>query len=947
VSTSLLVMLSIHVHANAKDVVRYHDDHLRGATANDYYSQGDPALGRFFGQGIEHLGVKQLPYSKDAFQRLCSNLHPVTGKQLTVRKKEGARAAYDCTLSAPKSVSVMALVMDDRRVLEAHRAAVSETLALLESRALTRIRKNGEYADRPTGNLVGVGFEHLTSRAGDPNCHEHCVVFNATFDTEEQRWKALQSSGIYQASGLATEVYRSTLVAKLREVGYEARRTDHGFEIAGVPQEVIDCFSKRRKQIESIAAELGQSNNPEALAAIARTSRKPKDETVSVESMRKAWFAELTDEQKQALQKLKDSARKPVKHRKVSAKEALAWAKDHCFERKSVIKADELAKEAMRYARGDNSLAELQQAISSRIKSHDLIAKDGKLTTAQSLRDEKELIDIATNGVGKCVEFSTSFVPDPKLSDEQRAVVLQTLKSTSFITAVIGPAGAGKSTLLKSVVRGLRSEGINPTLLAPSGSATGVLRGDGFTGAQTLQRFLLDKDMQERSANRVVILDESSMVSLSQMLTLTRICKKNNTRLVLVGDTKQLHSVEAGDAFRIILSEDKIPCARLDTVIRQKHARYREAVTLIKDGEEVRGFDALDLIGWVHEMTGTTGDQRAQPLAEEFAEALARGKSALAVTHTWREAEVVTEAIRNNLRNLGVIGQKEQTMRVLVPRHATQAERKDPTSLGIGAVLVFRDKTTHFERGDEAKVIEVRENTVTVVGKGGKTVILNPKKLAKHYGVYDQQDIGVSRGDKLLLRAKHSPKKGKQLTNGEIVTVREVRGENIVLADGREIPSSYRHFRHGYCTSIESSQGKTVDHVFLSVDAQAAHSAGSLEGFYVAVSRGRHTCAIYTDAKEELREAIQNTRARDAATELLNGKTHEKRKQQRSRLPDSRQVAHPPGRHPLHRHAPGRTGTRPVLRDSDDHQHKAGHENPLPAPATRAIDRGRGGLAHD
>lgn len=940
-------MLSIHVHANAKDVVRYHDDHLKGAVANDYYSQGDPALGRFFGQGIEHLGVNQLPYSKDSFQRLCSNLHPVTGKQLTVRKKDSARAAYDCTLSAPKSVSVMALVMDDRRVLEAHRSAVSETLALLESRALTRIRKNGEYADRPTGNLVGVGFEHLTSRAGDPNCHEHCVVFNATFDTEEQRWKALQSSGIYQVSGLATEVYRSTLVAKLREAGYETRRTDHGFEIAGVPQEIIDLYSKRRKQIESIAAELGQSNNPEALAAIARTSRKPKDEAVSVEHMRKAWLAELTDDQKQALEKLKASARKPRKHRRVSAEDAVAWAKDHCFERKSVVKADELAKQAIKYARGDNSIADLHQAIASRVASKDLIAKDGKLTTTQSLRDEEELLDTAKKGVGKCSPFSTSFEPNAKLSGEQREVVRETLKSNSFITAVIGPAGAGKSTLLRSVVRGLRDEGIQPTVLAPSGSATGVLREDGFSRAQTLQRFLLDQDMQERSANRVVILDESSMVSLSQMLTLTRICKANNTRLILVGDTKQLHSVEAGDAFRILLEEKTIPRASLGTVIRQRHAKYREAVTFMKDGESVRGFDALDRIGWVHEMSGTTADQRAQPLAEEYAEAVARGRSALAVTHTWREAEVVTAEIRKNLRHLGLIGEKEQKMRVLIPRHATQAERKDASSLGVGAVLVFRDKTTHFERGEEVRVTEARANSVTVTKNNGTTIVLNPKKLAKHYGVYDEREIGVSRDDRLLLRAKHSAEKGKGLTNGEIVKVKQVKDGRILLHDGRELPADYRHFLHGYCTSIESSQGKTVDHVFLSVDAQAAHSAGSLEGFYVAASRGRHTCAIYTDAKEELREAIKHSRARDAAIELLSEKTHEKRKHQPSRLPDSGQVAYPPGRHPLHRYAPGRTGAHPVLGDSDAHLTARGIDGPLPARATRATHRRRGGLADD
>ena len=222
--------------------------------------------GHWFGQGAEDLGLTGVT-RMDEFVRLCENLHPQTGEKLTPRQNttrmdigqdgqehesSNRRVFYDFTFSPAKSVSVAALVGDDPRMVEAHEQAVNEALRQLQSFAATRVRKNGECTDRFTGNIVAAVFQHETSRALDPHLHTHCILFNATFDPVEKKWKALQNYEMLAAQKFVENVYYHELARSLIKFGYQIENKPRGdFEIKRVSSELQSRFSKRHNEIDA------------------------------------------------------------------------------------------------------------------------------------------------------------------------------------------------------------------------------------------------------------------------------------------------------------------------------------------------------------------------------------------------------------------------------------------------------------------------------------------------------------------------------------------------------------------------------------------------------------------------------------------------------------------------------------------------------------------------
>ena len=156
-------MFTAKPQKNRNAATTYFDEHL---SHNDYYTQQETQAGYWIGAGAGKLGLKSGEMvGRDEFLRLCDNLHPVDGTKLTQVHAADRRIFFDFTCSAPKSVSILAVTMDDKRIVEAHREAAGVALRELEAFAATRIRKGGAMDDRTTGSLVGAAFQHTSSRA--------------------------------------------------------------------------------------------------------------------------------------------------------------------------------------------------------------------------------------------------------------------------------------------------------------------------------------------------------------------------------------------------------------------------------------------------------------------------------------------------------------------------------------------------------------------------------------------------------------------------------------------------------------------------------------------------------------------------------------------------------------------------------------------------------------
>lgn len=224
-------------------------------TQEDYYTQEESDASHWFGKGAIALGISGT-VDQFTFQRLLHGKTP-NGQSLSGKRIDSSqrRAATDYTFSAPKSVSIAALVQQDARVLQAHHHAVTQALAVLESRyAQTRVSTSTGRHRVVTGNLVAAIFPHTTSRAMEPQLHSHCVVINAT-QLPDGQWRSFSNEEAIANQKLLGQIYQNELVVALRQQGYQIELRPHGqFELVDYSPELRNLFSTRRQQVKSLLA---------------------------------------------------------------------------------------------------------------------------------------------------------------------------------------------------------------------------------------------------------------------------------------------------------------------------------------------------------------------------------------------------------------------------------------------------------------------------------------------------------------------------------------------------------------------------------------------------------------------------------------------------------------------------------------------------------------------
>src|SRR6266480_3995832 len=635
-------MLTISNPLSASQAQAYHAEEFGNAREN-YYSQGDQIRGEWHGRLAEHWGLRG-EVREEHFQRLSEGQHPMSGEQLvrhqTAREyvnRDGRkvspmehRAGWDATFSAPKSVSLTALVGGDERVREAHRESVSVALDELERYVQARI--GGNLPAETTGKWVAAKFEHDSARPVDgyaaPQLHTHVVFFNLT-ETEDGEAHALQPRELYKTQQYATAVYRSELAARLKTLGYEIERGKSGQpEIIGYSEKYLAASSPRRQQIEEHLAKENQRGADAAQIAAHKTREAKLTLSHAEVQQRHREIAEAFGNQPdRVVRTAKEMVRdleQEAPHRITQS--AVTFSKERNLEREAVVDERELLRDALRRSMGGATFTEVRTEFEKRIGAGEFIGVERKLgasgrafTTEEMIGYEKETIQMMRAGQNKyaaLASFETRRETEkdhPQLNQSQRAAVEQILSSRDQITALEGVAGAGKTTSLAVVRMAAEREGYQVEGFAPTSRAAQKLAEAGIESS-TLQRHLAQGNDLHDGQKRLCVLDESSLASTKQMNEfLHRL--RDTDRILLVGDVRQHQAVEAGTPYQQ-LQEAGVQTARLDDIIRQKDPALKKVVEHLSRGQVKEAIEKLDTQGRVHEIADA--NERFQTIARNY-----------------------------------------------------------------------------------------------------------------------------------------------------------------------------------------------------------------------------------------------------------------------------------------------------------------------------------------
>ena len=890
-----------------------------------YYAKDDPdhrAASGWAGKGADALGLSG-PVDPDVFTAILEGRVP-DGPRLGRPGKDGEivhRPGRDLTLSAPKSVSLAALVGGDARIVEAHGRAVKRTLAWAEERVVeTRMK------DPDRGGMIRAGdqkaviatFTHETSRNLDPQLHTHAVIANMV-QGEDGKWRTMANEKLYSSKMLIGALYRGELARELTSLGYGIEKThaDGRFELAGVSREVIDAFATRRAEIEAAmeGRGLGSTAENQHLARRAALMTRAHKRDVDKEALRETWVKQAAglgfDAQALVAAAMergldgagreRNAAKEPgtdgpaprqadlFEHaaRANPARQSVDWALAHLSERDAVFGATDLLAAALAHSPGAASVEAIERTVDEFRREgrlHDAPAFEGGdgLATDKAVAEERETVALMRTGAGRGKAPMRGWMVDRHLRNGpltagQKQAVRLILSEKDRTVGVQGYAGTGKTRMLDRTRTLAEKKGWRMVGLAPSASAVQTLAAESGVESETLQRFLARnagvaegrltrkgaREMRSAFAKTVLVVDEGSLASTVQARDLLRIASELRIpKLVLVGDAKQLEAVDAGKPFAQ-LQQAGMKIAVMDEILRQRDPDLKAAVEASLVGDIGKAFEKLGSNVAEVKPDNIAGAVAARWLALSPEERARTG--VIAPSHALREG--INAHIRERLaREGGIAGPAMETER-LVSKGYTNAEKAVGSNYAPGDVVAFHRpyKRLGVEKGDERRVagVDHRRRIVHLEGPDGKTVAWKPSQVGARKGgteVYRSEAIELRAGDRIRWTRNDA---GLKLVNSGSAQVTGVRDGRVSfrLEDGRtiELGTTDPQLRH-----LDHAWASTV-HAFQgrTVDnviaaMEANHpNLTTAKAFYVEISRARDRAELVTDDAAALKERLE------------------------------------------------------------------------------------------
>jgi conjugative relaxase-like TrwC/TraI family protein len=595
------------------------------ATDHEQYLSGHgESPGRWYGQGAASLGMEG-EASVEGFRRMFEGRHPDTGELLGRPHGRNAVPAFDVVLRPTKSVSILYGLGDaatGRTVLAAHHAGLAEAVAYLDGHLGAR-RGHGGVQHVSGQGLLAVGFDHRTSREGDPLLHTHLVIANR-IQGPDGRWTALDGRDVYRHRLAADAIYRATYQRELaRSLGVEWTAADtHGNrELAGMPQDLVRGFSKRTGQIDAELDRLvadGRERTPRLVKWTVQATRKPKQHETP-DTLYGRWRAEAAErghDPNTLVRQVTDRIGDCVQDQTVSAEVA-----GRLFDR--LAGSDGLTATASTFARpdvlvtlgaglagvtrtelevlADRFLAERAVSVvvdraleERRWSTPDLLAVEQRLVTAATDRTGEQTAVVASHQAVR-----EALAAHPTAGADQQAMVRDLCQGGAGVALVVGRAGTGKTFALGIARHAWQLDGYRLLASAPTGIATMSLHGEGFEEVATCDRLLADLDggSEQLDARTVLVVDEAGMLGSRKLGRVLEHAERAQAKVVLVGDDRQLAAIDAGGGFRALRL--RLGASELTENRRQQQAWEREALDLVRSGlveEAVAAYHAHDRV---------------------------------------------------------------------------------------------------------------------------------------------------------------------------------------------------------------------------------------------------------------------------------------------------------------------------------------------------------------
>lgn len=912
-------MLS-HQLLTRKDIgktARYYQD-----AVDDYYAKTMDAT-CWQGQGAELLGLQGAIDAERFRELLAGNIDEQTqiGRG-SIRSDSKIRLGIDLTFSAPKSVSLQALVYGDIEIIKAHEKAVARAIEMAETRAQARKKVQGKSMLETTGNLVVAKFRHETSRSQDPQLHTHAIVLNMT-KRQDGQWRALKNDEIIQSTRFLGAVYNSELAAELQKLGFELKfGRDGNFELAHISREQIEAFSHRSQEVEAwlmakgLDRDTATSQQKQQAALLSRQKKVVLDRETLHQSWQQQAKALAISFNKIQFQQQNISSNQFIPTDE-AATQSLHYAIEHLIERQSIIFERELMDIALQHAVGRAKWADLDKEITGKIKKGELIqeaplyrssddmdstiaepltrsqwveyfAKTGipvsqakkeiqtailqgmliqaevRYTTPEALKREETILQLEREGRDRLQPIlpnkkAHALLQHSDLNQGQKRAASLILSTSNQVVGVQGYAGTGKSHMLDKTKQLIEAQGFKVRALAPYGNQVKALQ-ELNVKANTLASFIRGKE-KDIDTKTVLVIDEAGVVPTRLMEKVLRLAEKAGSRVVLLGDTAQTKAIEAGRPFDQLQAAG-MQTALMDEIQRQKDLELKKAVELAAQGHSAQ---ALKHVHDIYEIKDNQA--RHNTIAKEYVQLSSEERErTIIVTGTNEARREINKQVRIGLKLEGT----GVTYNTLNRRDTTQAERVYAKHYRIGDFIQPERNypRTGLVRGMLYKVEDCSNGNRLIVRcmETQQTIEFNPMSHRK-LSVYEPDSKELSVGDVIRVTRNN---KDLDIANGDRFKIVSVLSHQISITNGQRTvhltSKEPLHLDYAYATTVHSSQGLTADRVLIDAHAQSKTTAKDV--FYVALSRARFEARVYTNDVSFLPKTISRNNMKLAALEL-------------------------------------------------------------------------------